>query len=352
MFKKVGDLFVRPQQSITEALAVLNRSGIGLALVVNEDSELLGTVTDGDVRRALLRDVRLEEPVERIMNPHPVTAPLGTPRDDLLAMMRVRRKRQIPLLADGQVVDIAWQDQFLEMDQTTSPTAPVVIMCGGLGTRLRPLTEDTPKPLLHVGGKPVLQHMIEGLAEHRFKQIYLAINYQAEKIERYCADGQQWGVRLDYVRESKLLGTAGALSLLRERLVEPTLVLNGDLLTGIKYAKLLEFHLERNFDLTMGVKPYQIQVPYGVVNLEGDQVRQLEEKPMYSFFTNAGIYVLNPEVIALIPYNEYYDMTDLIDQVLARHGRVGAFPVHEYWLDVGQHADYERANYDIDNGGL
>lgn len=348
MFKIISDLFVQPHNTITEALEVLNISGIGVVLIVDEESRLLGTLTDGDVRRALIQGIPMIDHVDSIMNHHPVTATIGTPRMKLLGLMHTRRKRQIPLVDDDhRVVDIAWQNQLMELDMSTHPFASVVILCGGLGTRLRPLTNEKPKPLLPVGGKPVLEHIIKALAESGFRQIYLAVNYMADQIQEYFSDGHQWGVQIEYALEKKSLGTAGALSLLQDRLNEPTIILNGDLLTGVDYGKIYNFHIDRKFDLTIGVKPYQIQVPYGVVNLNGDYVQQLSEKPVYSFFTNAGIYILNPEVISLIPYDEYHDMTDLISLVLAQHGRVGAFPFHEYWLDVGRHDDYVQAQEDI-----
>ena len=348
MFKIISDLFTKPHNSIKEALDVLNRSEIGIALIVSDNGALLGTLTDGDVRRALLHGTDMTTKVSEIMNHHPVTAPVGTPKRNMLELMQSRRKLQIPLVdQDHRVVDIAWQNQLMELDLSTHPAASVVVMCGGLGSRLRPLTYDVPKPLLPVGGKPVLEHIISTLAESGFRQIYLAVNYMADQIQEYFTDGHRWGVQIDYVHEKKSLGTAGALSLLRDRLHEPTIVLNGDLLTGVDYAKVYEFHVERKFDLTMGVKPYQIQVPYGVVNLDGDYVNQLSEKPVYSFFTNAGIYILNPELISLIPHNEYHDMTDLISLILSQHGRVGAFPFHEYWLDIGRYNDYLLAQEDI-----
>lgn len=348
MFKVIGELFVKPDRSITEAISVLNQSGIALALIVDNNNRLLGTLTDGDVRRAVLRGNSLTDRVETIMNRHPVTASVGTSRRRLLDLMHTRRKRQIPILDDERcVVDIAWQNHLLELDLATHSTAPVVIMCGGMGTRLRPLTNDVPKPLLPIGGKPVLEHIIMALAENGFRRMFLAVNYMAEQIQDHFADGSQLGVQIGYSVETKSLGTAGALSLLSKQLNEPTLVLNGDLLTGVDYGKVYKFHLDRDFDLTMGVKPYQVQVPYGVVNIEGDQVHNLDEKPVYSFFTNTGIYILNPEMISLIPYNESYDMTDLARQVLSHNGRVGAFPFHEYWLDIGKHGDYAQAQEDL-----
>jgi len=344
MFDTVEQLFIEPHRSIAEALTTLNQSGIGLALVVEPDASLLGTVTDGDVRRGLLRGLGTEDSIELVMNPTPITAIAGTSREELLELMRARRRRQIPLLANGKVVGVEWQDRLLNVSPMPIRTTPTVIMCGGLGIRLRPLTEHTPKSLLPVAGKPVLEHLIESLARYELRHIWLATNYRREIIEEHFGDGERWGVELGYAREPQPLGTAGALGLLREALTEPTLVLNGDLITGTDFGRLIDFHFERKFDMTICTKPFQFDVPYGVMQVDEDEVRSFEEKPSYSFHTNAGIYVLNPEVIELIPDDEACDMTDVMGMILAKGGRIGAFPVYEYWLDIGKMADYERAN--------
>ena len=351
MFKEITDLFVHPKVSISETVAVLNRSGIGIVLVVDEEQRLQGTVTDGDIRRALLQHVSLEDPVEGIMNPHPIFAEENVPDEDLLNMMKLRRRRQIPLLRDGQVVDIIWQDKLLNLSRKQEVTTPVVIMCGGLGTRLRPLTETCPKPLLPLQDRPVLEHILENLIAQGFRKVYLAVNYLGEQIEDHFGNGASWDIEIEYIRESERMGTAGALGLMRERFKEPILVLNGDVMTRINYARFIEFHIERNFDLSVAINPHQIQVPFGVVQLAGDHVVKLDEKPTYSYFVNAGLYVLNPEMIRLIPKSGCYNMTELISLILQRRGRVGAFPVHEYWMDIGRHEDFEKAERELSPEG-
>jgi dTDP-glucose pyrophosphorylase len=344
MWKNISDLFVSIDTTLADVLEVIDQSGISLALVTTEEGELIGTITDGDIRRALLRAMPLSSTAEFVMNRHPVTAAVGTDRTLLLSLMRSRRKKQIPLIRDRKVLDVAILDQLIE--EETAPetiTAPVVIMCGGLGTRLRPLTDNVPKPLLPVRGRPLLEHTIERLAAEGFQRFFLSVHYKSETFEYHRIEGERWGVELEYIREPTRLGTAGALGLIREELREPFLVVNGDVLTEMRFQKLLDFHVERDFLITLGVKPHEVQIPYGVVTLEGDQVRSLAEKPLHSVLTNAGVYAMNPEITSLIPPGEYVDMDEVILRLLRSHGRVGAFPLHEYWVDIGRPSTYEEA---------
>lgn len=352
MFKSITDIFIHPDTKIMDALKVLNHSGIGCVFVVDEENRLLGTITDGDVRRALMKGTSLDGTVDNVMNQHPVTAPLKTPRKELIAMMTLRNKRQIPLVdEEKRVVDVFWEKNIAERLAAPSKTTPVVIMCGGKGTRLRPLTESVPKPMLPVGDTPIIEHIIKSLSEYGFQDILLAVNYHSDVIEEYCGTGSKWGVKIDYIRERDYLGTAGSLGNISHKIIEPVLVMNGDLMVGIDFGKLMNFHIQGQYEFTVGVKPYKIQIPYGIVGVAGQQVTNLEEKPVIPFLTNAGIYVINPEVLSLIPKNIYFDMPQLIQKVLSSNGQVGAFPFHEYWLDVGRPQDYHQASEDV-NGGL
>lgn len=351
MFTIVSDLFVAPQEKIINALKVLNLSGIGFTMVVDTAGRLLGTITDGDIRRGLMKGTTLEDSVDQVMNRHPVTAKQQTAKKDLAYLMTVRKKRQIPLLdEDKKVIDVFWEKHLQEKERLHCKSTPVVLMCGGKGTRLRPLTANMPKPMLPLAETPIIEHTIKSLVSCGFHDLYLAVNYHADIIEDYCGDGSQWGVKIKYIREKKYLGTAGSLSLIRDVLIEPVLVMNGDLLTGIDYTKLMHFHLQGQYELTVGVKPYKIQVPYGIVQVAGHQVSRLEEKPVIPFLTNAGIYVLNPEIVPVIPDNQYFDMPQLIQKIITTNGTVGAFPFHEYWQDIGRPKDYEQAGEDLSNG--
>lgn len=344
MWKTVSDLTVETDASLEEVLDTINRSGIGLALVADDEAVLLGTITDGDVRRALLRGTRLSGTAEFVMNRRPVTAPAGASRDELLSLMRRRHRKQIPMLAHGKVVDVAVLDHLLGHEHgVTEVTTPVVVMCGGLGTRLRPLTDTIPKPLLPVRGRPLIEHTLERLAGEGFRRVFLAVYYRPEAFQEHGIEGSRWGIELEFVYEPRRLGTAGALGLMRDRLTEPFLIVNGDVFTQLQFRSLLDFHTKHDFLVTLGVKPYEVRIPYGVVTVNGDEVIQLVEKPAHTCLTNAGVYAMNPEVIPLIGRGERADMDEVIVRVIDERGRVGAFPVHESWTDIGLPATYEQA---------
>jgi dTDP-glucose pyrophosphorylase len=336
-------ILVGTSATIEDTIRVMDAGAMALALVVDGEGRLLGTVTDGDVRRGLLRGLRLADPVERVMHAGPVTAPPGTPRDELLRIMRHREIGQLPLVDDqGRVVGLELLGDLIA--QPGVKDSPVLILAGGLGTRLRPLTADTPKPLLTVGNRPLLEVLIEQIAGYGFRNFFLAVNYRAEQVEASLKDGRRLGVSIRYLRETKPLGTAGAIRLARPDLTLPFLVVNGDLLTKANFDHLLAHHVSEGCDLTVAIKEYTQRIPYGVVRLEGGIVVAMEEKPVQACFVNAGMYVLDPGVTSLVPEQGSFDMPDLIRTVLDRGGRVGGFPILEYWLDIGAHEDYERAN--------
>ncbi len=345
---------VNPDHSIRETMACIDRNVKGIALIVDEDRSLIGTVTDGDIRRAILAGLNLDAPVSRLLNrkadsPYtkPVTAPWGTDKSALLQLMQKYAVRQIPLLDDeGRVVDLATTDDLLPQEFLP---LQAVVMAGGFGTRLHPLTEDLPKPMLPVGDRPLLELIVEHLRDAGIRHVNIATHYKPEKITQHFGDGQEFGVELNYVDEEKPLGTAGALSLL-ETPQEPLLVVNGDILTQVDFRAMLTYHCEHKADLTVAVRQYDLQVPYGVLECDGPQVRQLHEKPTYKFFVNAGIYLLQPTVHHYIPNNQRFDMTDLIETLIAAGLSVVGFPIVEYWLDIGQHTDYQQAQEDLKSG--
>jgi len=342
MVKNIEAFFVSPETKISEALACLDKTGVGIVLVVDESRHLLGTLVDGDIRRGLLRNIGLEELVSRVMNKNPVVSNVQVSKQEITNLMKKRGIRHIPLLNDrGEVIEIFRMDDFFR-DAVHDETR-VVIMAGGLGTRLRPLTKTKPKGLLPVGNNPLLESIVQDLARHGLRRIVLAVNYKAESIKRYFKDGKKWNVSIDYIQEEKRLGTAGPLKLLENRGDTPLLVMNGDLLTKIDYPHLLRFHRKEEFELTVGIKSADFKVPYGIVRLHGKEILGVEEKPIQRFFVNAGIYVINPEMIDLIPKDGYFDMTELIQKAIDHNAKVGGFPLHEYWLDIGSKKDYEKA---------
>jgi dTDP-glucose pyrophosphorylase/CBS domain-containing protein len=333
-----------PDDSVKEAMRVIDEGQIGIAMVVNEDMELLGVVTDSDIRKSILRGVSMEEKIGTIMNRKPVVTSQDSPEGFVFNLMRRSHKAQIPIVdEDFHLRGIATLSSYLSQQTRTNPA---VILAGGLGMRLRPLTLEKPKPLLTVGEKPILHTMIEELRDHGFRRIFISTNYMAEQIERYFKDGSDFDVNIEYVKEAKRLGTAGPLSLLRDRLAETFLVLNGDLLTKVNYSHLLEYHISKQFDFTVCVAEYHVQVPYGVVHVEDSRVKEFEEKPVKGFFVNAGIYVINPEMLRFVPDNAYFDMPKLMQQIQVSKGEVGCFPIREYWSDIGNLEQFEKSNQD------
>lgn len=356
MTVNLAQLLVAPNRSVREVIACIDRNAKGIALVVDEEHRLIGTVTDGDIRSAILAGVNLDVPVSELLTrkanspyPQPITALIGTQRGALLKLMQERVVRQVPLLdPDGRVAGLVTLDELLP-EQVLPLQA--VIMAGGSGNRLRPLTEEVPKPMLSVGGRPLMERILEQLRKAGIKQVNITTHYKPEKIVAHFGDGSNFGVKLNYVNEDQPLGTAGALGLL-EKPKDPLLVINGDILTQMNFRAMLAYHQEHKADLTVAVRKYDLNVPYGVVENDGAFVRGLVEKPSLSFFVNAGIYLLEPSVHHYIPNGQHFDMTDLIQRLLEEQRPVVSFPIVEYWLDIGQAVDYEQAQEDLWNGRI
>lgn len=332
---------VAPDISIRETIRIIDQGALKIALVVDAGQRLLGTVTDGDVRRGILKGCSLEDGVRQVMNTSPTVAGKQDSREKILALMRQKQIYQIPLVdAGGVLVGLEVIDTILAPPRFDNW---VVLMAGGLGSRLKSLTAEIPKPLLKVGDKPILETILDNFIEHGFHRFFIAVNYKSELIEEYFGDGSRWGVRIDYLREKKKLGTAGALGLLPERPDAPVLVMNGDVLTKVNLQQLLDFHLDHRVAATMCVREYDFQVPYGVVKLDRHRIASIEEKPIQRFFVNAGIYVLNPEALETVPSDTYFDMPSLFTRLAEEQRETAAFPIREYWLDIGRLDDFERA---------
>lgn len=343
------DILIGADGIVRNAVEKIQNGGSQICLVVDADGRLLGTITDGDVRRGLLRGCRLETPVTEIMNRHPRTVRAGAARAEIMALMRKHLLRQVPDLDDqGRVVRLHHIDEFEAADAVKKNW--VVLMAGGLGTRLRPHTDKKPKPLLSVGDKPILESILESFVEQNFRKFYISVNYKADAIKRHFGDGSGWNAEIRYLQEETRLGTAGALHLITDRPAEPLLVMNGDLVTRVNFSELLNYHRDRRAKATMCVREYDFEVPFGVVQIEDDRILTIDEKPVHRFFVNAGIYVLEPGMIDLIPGGDYFDMTDLFQRAVENGQNTAAFPIHEYWLDVGRLDDLERANLDFENG--
>ena len=344
---------VSPSACLREVLECIDRGAQGIALVVDDQRRLISTITDGDARRAILAGVELDLPVHQFLlqrdptgNIHPVTAPHTTPQTTLLHIMNEKTLRQVPLVdEENRVVDVAFLSELAK--EYESPLCAVV-MAGGYGTRLRPLTDELPKPMLPIGDRPLLEIIVGSLREAGIRRVNLATHYKADVIADYFQDGQKFGVDIRYVKEDAPLGTAGALSLLDES-EEPLLVINGDILTRVDFRAMLSFHNEHKADLTVAVRQYEFNVPYGVVLTDGVNVRGIAEKPVVKQFINAGIYLLNPSVRKLIPHGAC-DIPDLIKLLIEDRRLVVCFPVREYWLYIGKADHYAQANSDMENG--
>lgn len=342
-----ADLCIHADSSIRATIECIERNEKQIALVVDDDGRLIDTITDGDIRRAILAGIDLGTPVRVLrerkagsFHSRPVTAPLGTDPAELLHLMEERCVRQVPLLDEqDRVAGLVTLRELLKSD---SLPLQAVVMAGGFGKRLRPLTEDTPKAMLNVGDRPLLESIIGRLRDSGIRHVNVSTHYMSQRIAEHFGDGRDFGVEITYVKEDQPLGTAGALGLLKAS-NEPILVINGDILTQVDFRSMLEFHLDHDADMTVGVKTYEHQIPYGVVESKGVVLQRIIEKPLIRKFVSAGIYLLNPETCSKIPPGKSFDMTELIERLSAGNSRVICFPVREYWMDIGQVEDYEKA---------
>jgi dTDP-glucose pyrophosphorylase len=332
--------------TIENAIHTLNKSGMQIVLVLDNLGKLRGTITDGDVRRGLLRHIGMNALVTEVMNVNPITANISDSQKYILALMKRKDLLQIPILdSNKRVVALETLQQFF--DGVVYENL-VFLMAGGFGTRLYPLTNEKPKPLLTVGAKPILETILIQFIKAGFKNFFISTHYKSEMIREHFGDGSEWGVSIEYVHEKEPLGTAGALGLLPPGRADlPLLMMNGDLLTKVNFEHLLAFHQEQKGLATMCVREYDFQVPYGVIEICDQKIKSIIEKPTHNFFVNAGIYVLEPELINKVDGISYLDMPTLIEQQLEEGAQINSFPVHEYWLDIGKMEAYERANRDI-----
>ncbi|OXS79277.1 nucleotidyltransferase family protein [Domibacillus enclensis] len=337
-------ILISPNESLLETMKVIDKSTLQFAAVVDKEDHLLGTVTDGDIRRGILRGVSLDSPIKEVMNTSPILEKIGQESLYYKKVMKKRKLKQLPIVDDSyKIARIMFTD---DVDQVLQKENIVVLMAGGLGTRLRPLTNNIPKPMLKVGDKPILETIIESFKSFGFKKFILCVNYKKELIQDYFQDGTLLGVEIKYIEETKRLGTAGALSLLNEKPAAPFFVMNGDLLTKINFEQLLDFHLESQAEATICVREYEYQIPFGVIETDQQKLMSIVEKPVHKTFVNAGIYVLNPESLAYVPHDQFFDMPDLFKILIGTGKEAAAFPLREYWLDIGHTADYEKADKD------
>jgi len=328
--------------TVQQAIRNLTETALQISLVVTADSKLVGTLTDGDIRRGLLRGLDLASPVDGIVYRDPLVVPPSLGRDTVLQLMRANKVLQLPIVDEARhVVGLHLWDELMIPGRRQNS---MVIMAGGQGARLRPHTENCPKPMLPIGGKPMLEHIIERARAEGFHRFVLAIHYLGHMIEEHFGDGSRWQVKIDYLREESPLGTAGAIGLLNPRPEEPLLVSNGDVLTDVRYGELLDFHCRHGAKATMAVRLHEWEHPFGVVRIKGVDIVGFEEKPVSRSHINAGIYVLEPSALDLLKVGEHCDMPSLFGRLQEQAARTIVYPMHEPWLDVGRADDLERAH--------
>lgn len=337
---------IAPDTTLRDALEVIDKAGSQITLVVDADRHLLGTLSDGDMRRALLRGLSLGDRVDTAMHRNPAVASHGEDLKAVAAQTRRLGLHQMPLVdGDHRVVGLVLLDDIMLVPPRDHW---VVIMAGGLGTRLAELTRDTPKPMLKVGSRPLLETIVRSYADQGFRRFYFAVNYKAEQIEAHFGDGGSLGIEVRYLREQHRMGTAGALSLLPDRPTLPFIVTNADLLTKENHGEMIDEHVASGADATMGVRPYEMQVPFGVVQERDGRIAGIKEKPTQVFTVSAGMYVLSPQVLNLVPRGQFFDMPSLFDAMLQAGLQARCHRVDGYWLDIGQLPDYERAKADFE----
>lgn len=333
--------------TIRETLKIFgSHDGLRLLLVNDEKNQFTGIIADPDIRRGLLRGLSLDDSISTIINRSPITAHIDTPKEELLHLASQYNIHEIPLKNNnGEIIEII---SIASLIKPTLYSNPIVIMAGGLGTRLRPLTDTLPKPMLKVGSKPILQIILERFRQQGFRNIFLCVNYKSHIIEEYFGDGSKYGLNITYIKEEKRMGTAGALSLI-PNLYEDFIVMNGDILTDIDFAKMLAFHHSNYSHATMGVREYTTQIPYGVVNTLDNKITSIEEKPSLSFKVSAGIYILSPNSLSLIPRDKFFDMPALFEASLEKKDyNTLSYLIEDYWIDIGRKEEYDRANSEIE----
>ena len=328
--------------TIQGAIRNLDEVGLQIILIVDKENKLIGTLSDGDIRRGLLRGLQLDSPIESIIFRNPLVVPESLQRELVLQLMTVNKIRQIPIVEEnGLLLGLHLWDHLTQPVQRNNV---MVIMAGGRGTRMHPYTEDCPKPMLEVAGKPMLEHIIQRAKSEGFHQFIISVHYLGHMIEDHFSDGAHLGVKIRYLREETPLGTAGALSLMETRPNKPFVITNGDVMTDIHYSELLDFHVRHVADATMAVRLHEWQHPYGVVQTQGIKIAAIEEKPISRTHINAGVYVLSPSALDCLDAGEACDMPTLFERIKGAGQQTIAYPMHEPWLDVGRPADLEKAN--------
>lgn len=335
-------IILRPNDTMVSAIKNLNKESFRIVLVADKNNKLLGTITDGDIRRALMNNMSMESKLVNFMFKKPTTLKFPYNREKALTIMKKNSLLHLPILdSTGKIKKLEILQNLLEERKKSNP---VLIMAGGLGKRLMPITKNVPKPLLLIENKPILEIIIDQLSKNLFKNIFISTFYKSEMIENHFGNGKDRNLNIKYLKEKKQLGTAGSLSLIPNKFREhPILVMNSDLLTKLDYDELMSFHKKKKNIITLCIRKKFFSIPYGVVKSNKNRVIDISEKPSQEYFINAGIYVIDPSVLKEVGKNKYLDMTDLIKKCIKKKLKVTAFPIHEYWLDIGLKEDFDSA---------
>lgn len=337
----LGKIKITQDALIDQALKAISKGRAQIALVVDKKEKLIGTITDGDIRSGLLKGLDLNCSIKSIFCKTPITAKKNETNEEILKKALSNKIHQIPIVDNnGKVIGLKLLDELMK---TNKKLNKIIIMAGGKGMRLRPLTKNTPKPMLKVGNKPILQIIIEKFKKSGYENFIICVNYKSKVITNYFGDGKKFGVKIEYIKEKNRMGTAGAISLIKKRLSDPFFVINGDLLTNLNFDEMLDFHIKHNSKATMCIKESNINSPYGEVKLNRENILSIDEKPIRKVFVNAGVYILDPKCIDLIP-KKFFDMTTLFKKIISKKLKTTSFPIGEYWLDIGRLNDFQKAN--------
>jgi dTDP-glucose pyrophosphorylase len=325
---------ISPNASVRDAISTIEKSGVQIALAVRS-GKLIGTVTDGDIRRAFLnKGIKLDDPISEIINKKfTFINEKNNKKKDVILKMKQEDLRHIPVIDNkGYLKDLFFINDLLNFGEASNE---IVIMAGGKGLRLGKLTKNCPKPMLKINNKPILEIILEQCANQGFKKFHISVNYLKEQIKKYFKNGSNFNVKINYLEEKSFLGTAGSLNMFKKKPTEPFLVINGDVLSKINLKNLIDFHNDHSSDITICVKEYINKIPYGIIDINGCEVNSLKEKPTITNHINAGIYLINPDILKLLPKNKYFEMTDLINLAKEKKYKINAFPIYEYWQDLG-----------------
>ena len=347
MMHQLSSLYVSPQTPVLDAMRIINEGAAQIALVVDDNNILIAVLSDGDIRRGLLHGHSLNSSVSHFMETDFISVPISHDRNQVLNMMRKQRLAQIPVIDSvGRVSELLLMHELINPANLDNV---IVIMAGGLGTRLRPYTDNCPKPMLTISGKPILEHILEQFIAYGFRKFYFSVNYLKEQIIDYFQDGTRWSVSIDYLIEDQPLGTAGSLSLLPTDLDKPFLVINGDVLTRFNPQQALSFHSSNDSKATICSREQSYTIPYGIINTNGINMSSIEEKPTFRYMVNAGIYIIDPFLLSMIPQNQFVDMPSFLSNVNSMGYQVSVCAIHEYWLDVGKPETLNQASSEWPN---